>query len=284
MVALSFFPLVEKTTPYLVATDMVLPRLNLAPSGIPLPPTHQINPQLRGNAPFLKMLRRLDELTFAPLGMPMPNWVFYDCAVMPGAVFGLSVPAKDLEPWVRAVMEIDEDYDGPVPVSMFIAIPMMERESWFVYTLCDINQVAPGAAPSGTLQYTFGLGLQVFKMTKIYGTLQWRSACVDEVVRLGALELITAYTPAHSFRRTLTYSVKLTKQKMKQVLSDEVIRGGMPVATHVLDVDDEDMLRKIQEELEEGVRWEIVGESFRKGAYTQIPMRRIGVDGKGAWT
>ena len=284
MVAMSFSPLVDRTKPYLVATDMVLPKLNLSPSGVIVPKEFCFNPQERGNAPFLKMLRRLDELTFAPLGMPMPEWVFYDCAVMPGAVFGVSVDSADLEPWVRAVMQVEPDYQGPIPVSMFIAIPMLEPGSWFVYTLCDINGVAPGAGPSGIRQFTFGLGLDVFPMKRLYGTLQWRSTTVREVVRLGALELVTAYTPAHSYRRTFTYRVDLDVAKRKQVLSDEPDEGGVPVASHLLDVDNEDMLRKLQKELEAGVRWEIVGAPFRKGAHTQIPLRRCDEDGKGAWS
>jgi len=284
MVSVSFSPLVQRTKPYLVATDMVLSKLNLSPAGVDISDELVINPQVKGNAPFLKMLRRLDELTFAPLGMPMPDWVFYDCAVMPGAVFGVCVDAKDLEPWVKAVMNIEADYEGPVPVSMFIAIPMLEEHSWFVYTLCDINMVAPGAAPSGVLQFTMGLGLQVFPLQRLYGTLQWRSTTVRDIVRLGAIELVTAYTPAHSYRRTFTYRVDLDQNKSLSVLSDEPLEGGVPVATHLLDVDNEELLLRLQKELEENIRWEIVGAPFRKGAYTQIPLRRLGKGGEGAWT
>lgn len=283
MVAISFMPLIESTRPYVVATDRVAPILNFRPVGISVEPALAINPQHRGNAPFLKMLRRLDELTFAPLGMPMPEWVFYDCAVMPGAVFGLSVEASELEPWVRAVMEIPVGYDGPVPVSMFIAIPMLEEDSWFVYTLCDINSVAPGAAPSGLLQFTFGLGLDVFPMKRLYGTLQWRSPTVSEITRLGALELVTAYTPAHSFRKTFTYRVNKEEGMVRKVLSDEPDEKGIPVASHLLDVDDEGLLRKLQLELESGIGWEIVGRPFRRGAHSQIPLRRVSDDQIGGW-
>ena len=94
MIPVAFHPLLEKTQPYLVATRRVLPLLNRDPNGVHIPDEFVVDPQVRGNAQFLEMLRRLDELTFAPLGMPMPEWVFYDCAVMPGAVFGLSVEAS----------------------------------------------------------------------------------------------------------------------------------------------------------------------------------------------
>ena len=104
-----------------------------------------------------------------------------------------------------------------------------------------------------------------------------------EIVRLGAIELVTAYTPAHSYRRTFTYRVDLTQNKSLSVLSDEPLEGGVPVATHLLDVDNEELLLRLQNELEDNVRWEIVGAPFRKGAYTQIPLRRLGKSGEGAW-
>lgn len=269
-----FQPTLKQCEPYVLATPLVEPGLNLHPLGLSIPPHLRLNPQHRRNSTFLNMIKRLDELTFGPVGMPMPKWVFYDCAVMPGAVFGLCSPAAAMESWVKQSLGVPDDYEGPVPLSMFIAIPMLDEGSWLVYTICDINEIAPGAAPGGLAELTMVLGIASFQIQTLWGTTQWRAHKLRLPAQLGPLTLMTAYTPAHTLPRTLTYRTIIAPDGLAAVLSEPEIHPFCPPATHVIDADDVSQLKWLQNEIEQQVRWQIVGPPQRRGAYTLLPLRR----------
>jgi hypothetical protein len=67
------------------------------------------------------------------------------------------------------------------------------------------------------------------------------------------------------------------------VLSGADTTPTAPLATHLLDVDDEVMLRRLQSEVESGAVWRIVGPPLVRGAYTQVPLRRERREGEAAW-
>ncbi len=278
----NFSPVVEACQPWVLATDLVVDRLNTSPFGFPIPEELRLNPQHRRNATFVKLVQRLDELTFGPVGMPMPSWVFYDCAVMPAAVFGLASPVETLEPWVRAVLGVEDDYEGHVPLSLFIAIPTLTEGTWFVYTLCDINEIAPGAAPGGLSQLSLVLGLKVLGVETLQGATQWRSRQLPHLCNMGALEVMTAWTPAHSYVRTVTYRTAVDDESLQAVLTTPRSNPALPLPTHMLDVDDVEMLQRVQRDVEEGVFWQIVGRPILRGAHTMVPMRRE-KDGVASW-
>ena len=71
----------ERLTPYIVAPSFTLDSLELEPFGLPV--TARIDPLKLSSTPFLDRLERLDSLTFGPEGLPMPRWVFFDCAELP---------------------------------------------------------------------------------------------------------------------------------------------------------------------------------------------------------
>lgn len=283
MSLLHYRRVVESCQPFVLATDLIARDLDLSPLGVSIPDESCKNPQQRRHQAFVEQIRQLDELTFGPVGMPMPQWVFYDCAVMPGAVFGFAQPAATLEPWVRHCLKVPPGYDGDVPLSTFIAIPMLVPGTWLTYSLCDVNQVAPGAAPEGLQQLTMILGLSVFRARYLYGTTQWRTPKLRVLTQLGPLDVVTAFTPAHSMPRTLTFHTAITEDGTAAVLTGADTSASSPLATHLLDVDDEVMLRRLQEEVEAGVRWRIVGPPVIRGSATQVPLRREDAKGEAAW-
>ena len=275
---------VEQCQPFLLATDLIAPGLELTPFGVEIPVRNRMNPQHRRHQELVNQIRHLDELTFGPVGMPMPQWVFYDCGVMPGAVFGFGRPAAELEPWVRHCLRVPAGYEGLVPLSTFIAIPTLVPETWLMYSICDVNEIAPGAGPEGLLPLTMVLGLSVFRVKHLYGTTQWRSPKLRCFSALGPLDVVTAYTPAHSMPRTATYRTTLVDEELRAVLTGSGTNPANPLATHLLDADDEAMLRRLQEEVESGVRWRIVGPPTVRGAYVQVPMRRESATGVPSWS
>ncbi|MBI5608742.1 MAG: hypothetical protein HY902_07660 [Deltaproteobacteria bacterium] len=277
-----YLPILERCEPFLIAHDGIAPILQTSPAGITIPPANIFHPQQRKNGAFLQMLALVDKLTFGPFGMDMPGWVFYDCAVMPGAVFGLGIRAGNLEPWARQAMNVPDDYTGLVPVSQFIAIPILSGfaggravpDTWLLYTLESMNQISPGIAPFGTLHLTLYLGLQVFPIQELWGTTQWRSPKVETYSDLGPLELVTAYTPAHSMPRTFSFRMHPRSEMLSSVLAAPRAHPDAPPPNSLLDADDPQALIELQREIEAGHRVVVVGRPLNHGTYVRVPLFR----------
>ncbi len=276
--------ILDTCEPYLIATRLIADHLSTTPLGIEIPRDNRFDPQALASAPFLSVLRRCDALTFGPYGMQMPQWVFYDCAVMPGAVFGLGARASRLEPWARAALGVEPDYHGLVPLSAFITIPMLEgaherREgeppsAWLLYTLHSMNSVSPGIGPEGLSTATLALGLRVFPIRTLYGVSQWRNPRLGVYADLGPLELVTAYTPAHSLPRTLCFRARIEPLTLDALLIGPRMHPRSPPPNVLLDVDDVAELRRVQTEIEQGVRYELVGAPETRGAFVLAPLHR----------
>lgn len=272
-----FARILDRCRPYLVASPLgAAAELRPLPLGLRVPDEHRFNPHVVASGPFLNVLQRLDELTFGPVGMPMPRWVFYDCAEVPGGIFGFGLPAAEVPEWVRRALKVEDDYEGLVPLSMLVSIPMLEPGAWHTYTLCSINEVAPGAAPAGLRLLTCAAGLSAIGATKTYGATQWRSSKLYAQTRFGPLDLLTAWTPAHSDPRTLTFQVDLTPERIDRALSGERIpppEDSGPL--RFIDCDDDAELQSLQVELEAGARFVVTGPPAIDGSFTRVPVREI---------
>ena len=86
----------ETLEPFLVAAPWHADHFDRAPFGVAVPDSNVVDPTRLDSAPFLDRLCTLDTLTFGPEGMPMPRWVFYDGAELPGGIFGFGRRAQDL--------------------------------------------------------------------------------------------------------------------------------------------------------------------------------------------
>ncbi len=126
---------------YVVGMAENLRHLDPAPFGLPI--RWRIDPTRTESRFFLDLLQRLDALTFGPEGMPMDKWVFYDCAELPGFIYGFAVSATELLRHERALFGLPEGYAGPVPISMYIAIPMHEPGHWFGHNLASLGRTFP---------------------------------------------------------------------------------------------------------------------------------------------
>ena len=266
----------QECAPYLLTTSYHHPLLELAPLGISIPKRGGvIDAQKRSNREFLQLLQKLEKLTFGPLEMTMPKWVSYDAGIMPAGIFGFSSEVSKLPDWVRRALKVREDYQGHVPLTQFISIPTPEEGSWHLHTFSSLNQVCMGAAtPANLTLLTLCLGVRVFRMKRLYGGTQWRSSRLGKYVSLGPLEVITAYTPNHSVPKTLTWRLELQRPLIEAALINNGTSVAAPPATHMLDVDDEEALKEMQSEIEEGVRYDIVGQPTTRGSIVQVPVRR----------
>ncbi|MFT7578546.1 MAG: hypothetical protein ACI9MR_000204 [Myxococcota bacterium] len=261
--------ILDTCVPYLVAREPVVRDLDRSPLGIPLDQAHLFDPQVVRNGPFLELLKRLDELTYGARSLQMPSWVFYDCAVIPGAVFGFARPAAALAPWVRQTLQVPDDYDGLVPMSLFIAIPMAHREARLVYSLDSINQVASGAAPEGLWRLTLAAGTAALGIDVMVATVQWRSPRLALYASLGPLKVMTAWTPAHDICETATLYVFTDDAARERLLHGA---AGTTQADRYLDADSYEEMAALQREIEEGLDVWVVGPPEIRGADTRIPL------------
>ncbi len=256
--------ILDELVPYVVATPANLPLLDLAPFGLAVDPARIINPLSLRSEVFLDLLHRLDGLTFGPEGMPMPKWVFYDCAEVPGAIFGLGRPAADVWPALRRFMGVPDDYEGLVPLSMYIAIPMHEPGVWFGHNLASLSPVIrrEGLADidlRGLGSLTKGLALRCFGVSTFWGATQWQSSALFIHVKFGPLRLATAYTPAHTTAETLTYGFTVSEAKLRASMGDPTVELPRPAAEFWLESTDVEGMRALQRRIEAGERFTITG-------------------------
>jgi hypothetical protein len=266
--------IVRELSAFLVATPFHRAHMNPAPFDIPL--AHVIDPLRMESAAFLHLLSTLDRLTFGPTGMPMPKWVFFDGAELPGGIFGFGRPARDVLPSTRERFGVPPDYDGLVPFSMFIAIPMLEPGTWMGHNLASIHRTLPGQELAGLGSITKALGLKTFGARVLYGATQWSSPALHIHTKFGPLDLVTAYTPAHSKPETLTYRVAITDECLRAACGDPAFALARPAATRVIDAEDHGTMRELQRELLDGARYQIVSAPRREAERVFVPLARVG--------
>lgn len=167
------------------------------------------NPLEMDQVGFADQVLNLEAKAFGPSGMAMPRWVFYDCAIVPGFVAGFAQRTSTLPESVQEVLSTeDEEW---TPLSLFIIIPTMSgKGEWVAHNLCSINSLIPAEDQYygiGFLSKAFGLWYANVKTC--CGMTQWGSPSIRLHSHYGDFEVLTAYTPVHSYSRTLTYRVKV---------------------------------------------------------------------------
>lgn len=259
----------ERLRPFVVATPPHQECFDMAPLGRSIAEAHRFDPLHTRSAPFLARLERLDRLAFGPEGMPMPRWLFFDGAELPGAIVGLGIAVEALDEAQRRFLEIGPaEESGLVPLAMYIAIPMLEAGAFFGHNLASVGRQLPGAPLRGLGSLAKAIGLATLRCTKQLGATQWDSAALHVHTRLGPLELITAWTPAHSEPWTLTYSVDIDEDGLWRLAGGSAPEAGE--AERWIERDDHRAMRELQEELEAGAGWAIVGRPSPRG----LPLAR----------
>jgi hypothetical protein len=242
---------------YVVSTPRNFQVLNSTPFDIPL--RWHIDPLRRSSGDFLNLLQRLDSLTFGPEGMPMDKWVFYDCAELPGFIYGFATPASEFTPSELETFGLDPAYDGPVPVSMYIAIPMHEPGAWFGHNLASLNRIFPERNLHHLGTMTKAISLKACGATRFFGATQWTSRAIHIHSKFGPLELHTTYTPAHSVPETLTYAFHVDDRVLRAAAGDPDIVLDRPEPTLMLDATDSEGMRSLQTAIEGGADVVLIG-------------------------
>ncbi|MBF0366740.1 MAG: hypothetical protein HQK50_14295, partial [Oligoflexia bacterium] len=203
-IAPKFQAILERTKPYILTFPGNLSQYNLSPWGLSINQEHIFSCIDSRRARFFDLLQSLDQLAFGPVGMPMDKWVFFDCGEMPGGICGLGVQASELPNDVKKLYKLEKNATDFVPISMYISIPMAAPGAWFGHNLSSANTVL-GGNYQGLGLLTKVLALKVFNIKLMYGATQWDSKSLNIHLQISDMEMMSAYTPAHSFNKTITY-------------------------------------------------------------------------------
>lgn len=249
----------ETLEPFLVAAPWHRDRLDHSPMGLNVPPENVIDPTRVKAMEFLDRLVVLDRLTFGPKGMPMPKWLFYGSAEVPGAIFGFARRAETFEPDTARRLELAADSTGLMPLSMYVAIPVRPPDAWFGHNLASLNRVAPELGLRGLASITKAVALAAFRCRDQFGAVQWNSPGLYVHTRFAALQLITAWTPAHSEPATLTYRVGITDEALRCGLGDPAARCPRREPDLEIDADDHEAMKALQTRIEAGGELVVTG-------------------------
>lgn len=213
------------------------------------------NPLRMDEVDFADQILRLETHAFAASNMPMPRWVFYDCAIMPGFVAGFAIHRSKATPQMLAILQPKDNTEW-LPISLFICIPAMAAKEWVAHNLCSINSLVPKE------QCIYGLGfltkafaLWYANVDTLCGITQWKSPAVRLHTHYGDFEVLTAYTPVHSYAHTLTYRMSTNVLEWKRFFSQEQdpdFNKRFEPAGFEVDPNDESSLKSFQSKLEAG--------------------------------
>lgn len=179
------------------------------------------NPLCMDEVDFADQILRLETLAFQASNMPMPRWVFYDCAIMPGFVAGYAMHRSIAPKVILDILQPKADTEW-LPISLFIMIPAMAPKEWVAHNLCSINSLIPKEHSVYGLGFlTKAFGLWYANVETLCGITQWASPAVRLHTHYGDFEVLTAYTPVHSYARTLTYRMVTDAREWKRFFSRE---------------------------------------------------------------
>ena len=187
--------------------------------------------------------------------MPMPRWVFYDCAIMPGFVAGFAIHRSKATPEMLKILQPSERTEW-LPISLFICIPAMAPKEWVAHNLCSLNSMIPKEQSIYGLGFlTKAFGLWYANVEVLCGITQWASPAVRLHTHYGDFEVLTAYTPVHSYARTLTYRmVTDAKEWMRFFTHEQAVdfADKYEPAGFTVDPKNDDSLKAFQRRLESG--------------------------------
>ena len=253
--------------PFVVAPRAHWDHLDLAPFGIKVPKNLRIDPTTLAAQRFLTWIERLDAQTFGPQAMAMERWVFYDCAEWPSALFGLAARPRDVSASLRERFEVAPQEKVWVPLSLHVAIPTVAPGEFFEH---NVGSLGREASLKGLGTFTKALGCRMLRAKTLVGAAQWNGRALHMHRRFGPLELLTSFTPAHSYPRTLTYRHGTDAALLGRVLED----AAPPAieATQHVRVDERGLVA-LQRRIERGERCVLAGALVERARGLYAPVR-----------
>jgi hypothetical protein len=253
-----FQHILEDCEAYLVTYPGNLSALDTAPFGFAIPEENIFDPTTLRSRTVIDCLHHLDAFSFGGQDMLMPRWVLFDCGEFPGMVYGFGKKAKDLDDEVREAYHVtDAAHDDTfIPLSMWVALRCAEDGAWFGHNLSSANLVATQNPWPGLATITKAFGVRLTKGTKQYGATQWSSGSLNIHLSLGAMNLLCAYTPAHTHPETFAYRIDVDAERLAAPLLPGWTRpneGG----DRYLDAGDSKAIREFHAAIEGGAKHQL---------------------------
>lgn len=238
--------------PFVISYPSNYSALNLAPFGVTIAEEHRYTATSLNSRDVVDGLHYLDAATFADQGMQMPRWVLFDCGEFPGIVFGFGKRSHELSDAAREHYRVSDRDDVFVPLSMWVAIRCAEDGAWFGHNLSSANVVLDGEATlPGLATITKSLGVKLTGATQQYGATQWPSKSIRLHLRLGDLQLLSAYTPAHTHPNTFAYRIHVSDENLLRSLLPGYQEAPAGDA-QIVHSNDHALIRSLHDEIEAG--------------------------------
>lgn len=258
--------------PFLVSYRSNWDHVDLAPFGCTIREERLYDPTTLRSRDVIDDLHHLDSFSFGPQEMLMPRWVLFDCGEFPGIVFGFGKRAYELPQIVRDAYNVGDDPERFVPLSMWVAIACGEPGAWFGHNLSSANIIArtyPGLATM-----TKAVGVRLTKATRQYGATQWSSSSIGVHMVLGEMELLSAWTPAHTHIETFAYLIEVETERLAGCMAPGFSRPESAIERS-LDADDTAGMQALQRDIEQGQRWKLARVERRPGAPQRAHMSKV---------
>ena len=270
-----FQRILECCEPFLISYPENWPEFELAPCGIEIPPHRRFTATTLESREVIDGLYRLDGATFGDQNMQLPRWVFFDCGAFPGIVFGFGCQARKLPGYVRDFYDVADHDDAFVPLSMWIAIRCAQESSWFGHNLSSANLILRGNdAMPGLALLTKCFGTIVARVDTMYGATQWRSESIGIHQKLGQLEILSAYTPAHTHLDTFAYRILIDRHRLRKQMHTG-FECVAPKTTRSFPADDSNAMRALQSDIERGKRYFLVRADVKRNQDGLVHLSRI---------
>ena len=215
-----------------------------------------LNPLHMSSRGFGDQIMKMETMAFGPSGMPMPRWVFYDCAVMPGFVAGFAHRTSTLPEEIKTILTVDPSNEW-TPISLFIIIPSMGEGEWVAHNLSSINALIPKEHRFYGLGFlTKAFGMWQANIESCCGMTQWQRPAVRLHSHYGPFEILTSYTPLHSYARTLTYRLKTNTEYWREFFGLAQVENDFnqrfQATGFEVDPKQDSSLKDLQSRIEEG--------------------------------
>lgn len=205
---------------YIASNQAVRPALDTSPGGFGLHWVDSLDStgQEWSVNQFLTLYNLIDGLAFGVRGLPMPQWVMVDLALLPSAVviaatsrdYLLAELADDryspeVRAGVRSLLDQADDiqYRGPIPVAAYCAAPSAARERWVGWSLWSL------LTGKNLATVVKGLALAVYRARYLDGVTQFDNVALHIHTKFGPLRLRSASLAVHTSRNSFVYETDL---------------------------------------------------------------------------
>lgn len=211
------------------------------------------DPLVMDEVGFADQILHLEGKAFAKADLKMPRWVFYDCAIMPGFVCGFAYRTSKLPQALRDALEPNPSLEW-TPISLFIIIPSLQPGEWIAHNLCTANSLLGEGQQLYALGFlTKAFGLWYANVEVLCGMTQWLSPAIRLHSNYGPFEILTAYTPVHSYARTLTYRSRVNLDYWPGFFApSEIAQTDYEYSGILIDPKDDESLKALQRRIENG--------------------------------